>query len=128
MDEKISSQDYEIMKDGVIVAEADDIITFKFKDIKCSFIIKDSNEKESDEKIKPEISEDKKLVKLRIFTSWDNLNTTFPRKESLVLYTDEDKKRNYILHTPSQALKGADFKAYIYGYTLYPKDLPLISL
>ena len=123
MDVKISSEEYEIVKDGVIVADADDIISFKFEDVTCKFIIKNRDEKKEDENVKPELSEDRKTVKLTIFTPWDNLNTTFSKKKSLVTYTEGEKKRELYLAYAVTGLKGKDFSSYIFRYTLYSKDI-----
>ena len=123
MDVKISSQEYEIVKDGVIIADADDIISFKFEDVTCKFIIKNRDDKKENENVNPELSEDRKTVKLTIFTPWDNLNTVFSKKKSLVSYTEGVKKYKLYLAYAVTGLEGPDFKSFLFRYTLYSKDI-----
>ena len=81
MDIHTFTQEYEIVKDGVIVAEANDRISFKFADLTFNLEIKDSKDDEKTWTDDLHLSEDKKTITLPIRINWNYLATNFSDRE-----------------------------------------------
>ena len=123
MDIHIFTQEYEIVKDGVIVAEANDRISFKFADLTFNLEIKDSKDDEKTWTDDLHLSEDKKTITLPIRINWNYLATNFSDRIRLASYEEGGKNKQLYLTYTTNGLKGETTKIYVFKYTLFSKDL-----
>lgn len=123
MDIKISTQEYEIIKDGVIVAEASDRISFKFEDLNFNIELQDSNKEEKSWATNLMVSEDKKNITIPIKISWDYLSTNFSDRIKLLTFEEGNKKKELSLTYAINGLDGETIKVYVFKYTFFIKDL-----
>lgn len=122
MDIKFSTQEYEIIKDGVIVAEADDRISFKFADLTFKLDIVTAVENENCWS-QVNVSEDKKTITLPIRINWNYLSTTFTDRIKLATYEEGEIKKGLYLTYAINGLNGDTTKVYVFKYTIFSKDL-----
>lgn len=124
MDVRISTQEYEVVKDGVIIASPGDIISFKFADLEFKFKIYDKQDNDSSWSEKGSFSEDKKSITLPIRISWSYLSTTFSDRISVATYDEEGIKKELYFSYAINGLKGDTISAIVFKYTLYSKNIP----
>lgn len=120
MNLQISVNEFEIIKDGVIIAESNDVVSFKFEDLTFNFRIIENNVQD---KQLPEISTEKKTLTLPIYIQWDSINTTFSNKIVLAQYSESSTKKELSVSYAISGLKGNDLKSYIFRYTLFSKNI-----
>ena len=121
---KISNQEYDVMKDGVIIAEEGDEITFKFADLTFIFKIIEMNSCSSrhfdDDLI---VSNNNKLITLPIKISWEYLSTTFSKRIELASYEEGDTKKKLYISYVITGLRGDSESVYEFRYTWYSEDI-----
>lgn len=121
MEVRISTQEYEVVKDGVIIAAPDDIISFKFSDLEFKFKIYEKNDGNKEVTDKGILSEDKKSITYPIGISWSYLSTTFSDKTSVATYDEDGVKKGLYFSYAINGLKGQNISAIVFKYTLYSK-------
>lgn len=124
MDIKVTSGDYEIIKDGVIVTNAGDDITFKFADLEFLFKIIETQE------LPPEgwpdefiLSEDKKQITYPIRVSWKFLSSIFSNRVEFATYEIAGKKKKLFCAYVINGYEGDNVKVYCLRYTWFSKDI-----
>lgn len=124
MDIKVSSGGYEVIKDGVIVANAGDDITFRFADLEFLFKIIEVND------FPPggwpddfTVSDDKKHVKFPIRVSMQLLSSIFSSRIEFATYEESGKKKKLCFSYVINGYNGGDVKIYCLRYTWFSKDI-----
>ena len=124
MDIKVSSGDYEVIKDGVIVSNAGDDIIFKFADL--VFLFKIIEVKEAPTEGWPDdftVSDDKKHITFPIRAMFGVFSTIFSNRIELATYDKDGQKKKLYFSYVINGLDGGEVKVYCMRYTWYSKNV-----
>lgn len=124
MDITVSSGDYEVIKDGVIVADAKDDIIFKFSDL--IFLFKIEEIKEMPEEGFPDdftVSEDRKHITFPLKVNYGFFSSIFSDRIELATYEDSGNKKKLYFSYVINGYDGGDVKTYCLRYTWFSKNV-----
>lgn len=124
MDIKVSSGDYEVIKDGVIVSNAGDDITFKFADLVFLFKIEEITE--MPEEGFPDnftVSEDRKHITFPLRVNYGFLSTIFSDRIELASYEESGKKKKLYFSYVINGYNGGSVRVYCLRYTWFSKNV-----
>lgn len=120
---KVKANEFEVVKDGIIVAEAKDRITLEFEDLTFVFKILNSSNVPESNREKISFSEDKKTANIPIYIQWNNLSTTFSSRIALAKYKESELNKELSIAYAISGLQGDDLSGYIFRYTLYSNNI-----